>query len=65
MEVLLKRAEEVSCANYVLNIYEYTNMIEEFLLRCYYSQLISGFVGQRRSCRHSFPMTPPLAEIQL
>lgn len=28
---LLKRAEEVSCANYVMNIYQYTNIIEEFL----------------------------------
>lgn len=28
---LLKRAIEVSCANYVLNNYQYTNMIEEFL----------------------------------
>ena len=29
MENLPKRAEDVSCANYVLNIYEYTNVIEE------------------------------------
>lgn len=29
-EGLLKHAEEVSCANYDLNIYEYTNVIEEF-----------------------------------
>ena len=28
---LLKRAIELSCANYVLNNYQYTNMIEEFL----------------------------------
>jgi len=28
---LLKRAVELSCANYVLNNYQYTNMIEEFL----------------------------------
>ena len=28
---LLKRAVELSCANYVLNNYQYTNIIEEFL----------------------------------
>ena len=28
---LLKRAIEVSCANYVMNIYQYTNIVEEFL----------------------------------
>ena len=28
---LLKSAVELSCANYVLNIYQYTNIIEEFL----------------------------------
>lgn len=28
---LLKNAVELSCANYVLNIYQYTNTIEEFL----------------------------------
>jgi len=28
---LLKRAVELSCANYVLNSYQYTNIIEEFL----------------------------------
>ena len=28
---LLKNAVELSCANYVLNIYQYTNIIEEFL----------------------------------
>ena len=30
-EGLLMRAEEVSCANSVLNIYKYTNVIEKFL----------------------------------
>lgn len=30
-EDFLKRMEEVSCADYVLNNYEYTNVIEEFL----------------------------------
>lgn len=30
-EELLKRAMELSCANYVLNNYQYTNIIEEFL----------------------------------
>lgn len=30
-EDLLKQARWVSCANYVMNIYEYTNVIEEFL----------------------------------
>lgn len=28
---LLKSAVELSCANYVLNIYQYTNIVEEFL----------------------------------
>lgn len=31
VEDLLERARQVSCANYVMNIYEYTNVIEEFL----------------------------------
>lgn len=30
-EDLLKRAIEVSCANYVMNNYQYTNIVEEFL----------------------------------
>ena len=30
-EDLLKRAVEVSCANYVMNNYQYTQIIEDFL----------------------------------
>lgn len=30
-EELLKRAVDVSCANYVMNIYQYTNIVEEFM----------------------------------